>query len=55
MNIKFTNELARVVGKENVPTLNHHTAQKILKNAITNNINPTTNSPLVSPTSKSKG
>lgn len=50
MNIKYTDELATIVGEENVPTLNPCTAQRVLKNAITCNTYPTTDSPLVSPT-----
>lgn len=50
MNIKYADELASVVGEDNVPTLNPCTAQRVLKNAITCNTYPTTDSPLVSPT-----
>ncbi|XP_026807619.1 tyrosine-protein phosphatase non-receptor type 11-like [Rhopalosiphum maidis] len=50
LNIKYTEELATIVGEENVPTLNPCTAQRVLKNAITCNTYPTTDSPLVSPT-----
>ncbi|XP_060878001.1 tyrosine-protein phosphatase non-receptor type 11-like isoform X1 [Metopolophium dirhodum] len=50
LNIKYTDELATVVGEENVPTLNPCTAQRVLKNAISCNTYPTTDSPLVSPT-----
>jgi len=50
LNIKYTDELATVVGEENVPTLNPCTAQRVLKNAISCNSYPTTDSPLVSPT-----
>lgn len=50
LNIKYTDELASVVGEENVPTLNPCTANRVLKNAITCNTYPSTDSPLVSPT-----
>jgi len=50
LNIKYTDELATLVGEENVPTLNPCTAHRVLKNAITCNTYPTTDSPLVSPT-----
>lgn len=50
LNIKYTDELATIVGEENVPTLNPCTAHRVLKNAITCNTYPTTDSPLVSPT-----
>lgn len=49
MNIKYTDELATTVGEDNVPILNPCTAQWVLKNAITCNTYPTTDSPLVSP------
>jgi len=49
MNIKYTDELATIVGEENMPILNPCTAQRVLKNAITCNTYPTTDSPLVSP------
>lgn len=50
LNIKYANELSVIVGEENVPTLNPCTAQRVLNNAISCNIYPTTDSPLVSPT-----
>lgn len=50
LNIKYTEELATIVGEENVPTLNPYTAQRVLQNAITCNTYSTIDSPLVSPT-----
>lgn len=50
LNIKYTDELSTLVGEENLPTLNPCTAHRVLKNAITCNTYPTTDSPLVSPT-----
>lgn len=50
LNIKYADELATVVGEENVPTLNPCTAHRVLKNAVISNTYPTTDSPLVSPT-----
>lgn len=50
LNIKYSDELEKVVGKKNVPPLNPSTAQRVIRNAISWNTYPSTDSPLISPT-----